>query len=334
MARGGINKRLVKEARDAVLAKGVNPSIDSVRVQLGNTGSKTTIHRYMKELEETEGTRLDDQALLSGTIKDLVASLAANLHSEAKAVVDKAEVTHKNQQQEWYEQEKKQKQALSGAEDTITRLEKELAALRQQQSATTEELRVTALKNQRIEQQLLDFSVLSEEKDRHIQSLEEKHQHARAGTEHYRQSVKEQRDQDQRRHEQQIQLLQTEQRQLNQTLSIKQSDITHLNKENSRLVTEVSEARKQISPMNVKIQSLEKKLNVAETNVASLTTKRIEQQAFVDAQSEALITTKDQLAVADKARQGLCVEIAALTTELTIKDKIFDKMGMSNNQST
>jgi len=48
MARGGI-------------AKGVNPSIDSVRLQLGNTGSKTAIHRYMKELEENEGGRLDDQ---------------------------------------------------------------------------------------------------------------------------------------------------------------------------------------------------------------------------------------------------------------------------------
>ncbi|WP_249746370.1 DNA-binding protein [Pseudomonas rhodesiae] len=46
MARGGINKAVVQEARQALLARGANPSIDAVRVELGNTGSKTTISRY------------------------------------------------------------------------------------------------------------------------------------------------------------------------------------------------------------------------------------------------------------------------------------------------
>lgn len=40
MARGGINKALVKQARDEVLVKGQNPSIDAVRIALGNTGPK------------------------------------------------------------------------------------------------------------------------------------------------------------------------------------------------------------------------------------------------------------------------------------------------------
>lgn len=48
MARGGVNKAIVLEARRALLARGENPSIDAVRIELGNTGSKTTIHRYLK----------------------------------------------------------------------------------------------------------------------------------------------------------------------------------------------------------------------------------------------------------------------------------------------
>jgi len=36
MARGGINKALVKQAREALLARGENPSIDTVRIELGN----------------------------------------------------------------------------------------------------------------------------------------------------------------------------------------------------------------------------------------------------------------------------------------------------------
>lgn len=72
MARGGINKALVKQAREAVLNKGQNPSIDAVRVELGNTGSKSTIHRYLREVEEESSARLDDEALLSQPIKELI----------------------------------------------------------------------------------------------------------------------------------------------------------------------------------------------------------------------------------------------------------------------
>lgn len=54
MGRGGINKTLVIKARQNLIARGGNPSIDAVWVELGNTSSKSTIHRYLKEIEETE----------------------------------------------------------------------------------------------------------------------------------------------------------------------------------------------------------------------------------------------------------------------------------------
>ena len=47
MARAGINKALVQRARDTLLARGEHPSIEAVRVELGNTGSKSTILRYL-----------------------------------------------------------------------------------------------------------------------------------------------------------------------------------------------------------------------------------------------------------------------------------------------
>ena len=42
MARGGINKAVVQKARHALLARGAHPSIDAVRIELGNTGSKSS----------------------------------------------------------------------------------------------------------------------------------------------------------------------------------------------------------------------------------------------------------------------------------------------------
>mgnify|MGYP003344303387 CR=1 FL=1 len=56
MARAGLSRLDVKRARDSLAAQGQHPSIDAIRIALGNTGSKTTIHRYLKELEEEEDT--------------------------------------------------------------------------------------------------------------------------------------------------------------------------------------------------------------------------------------------------------------------------------------
>ena len=52
MARAGIYKSEVVRARNNLLAMGRYPSIDAIRGELGNTGSKGTIHRYLKEIEE------------------------------------------------------------------------------------------------------------------------------------------------------------------------------------------------------------------------------------------------------------------------------------------
>jgi hypothetical protein len=70
MARAGIYKSEVKKARDTLLAQGKHPSIDAVRAELGNTGSKTTIHRYLKELEEEEGTGFGRGVAVSEAIQD------------------------------------------------------------------------------------------------------------------------------------------------------------------------------------------------------------------------------------------------------------------------
>ena len=87
MARGGINKVVVQQARQALIARGENPSIDAIRIELGNTGSKTTIHRYLKELEDVDHGRGTAPALLSDQLTNLVAQMAAQLQDEARAAV-------------------------------------------------------------------------------------------------------------------------------------------------------------------------------------------------------------------------------------------------------
>ena len=112
MARGGINKALVRDARDKVRVRGENPSIDAIRIELGNTGSKTTIHRYLKELEEEEGTRLDDTALLSETLRNTVATLADQLQKEARQIVKQTAAQHKSEVERLQKQSSEQQQTI------------------------------------------------------------------------------------------------------------------------------------------------------------------------------------------------------------------------------
>jgi hypothetical protein len=85
MARTGLYKSEVEKARNSLIAQGRHPSVDAVRIALGNTGSKTTIHKYLKELEEENGGTVDRQVTISAALQNLVAQLATQLEAEASS---------------------------------------------------------------------------------------------------------------------------------------------------------------------------------------------------------------------------------------------------------
>ncbi|MCF5945237.1 DNA-binding protein, partial [Xanthomonas perforans] len=109
MARAGLYKGNVQKARDALLAQGKKPSVDAVRVALGNTGSKTTIHRYLRELEEEEGGGPARSVAVSEALQDLVARLATRLQEEAETILTRERERHGAELQ-------RQQQALSTAQ--------------------------------------------------------------------------------------------------------------------------------------------------------------------------------------------------------------------------
>ncbi|MYN08625.1 hypothetical protein GTP77_14900 [Massilia sp. FT127W] len=82
MARMGLEKSDVQRARDSLIAQSQYPSVDAVRIALGNTGSKSTIHKYLKELEQEQGGAASQNSV-SEALQDLVSRLAARLHEEA-----------------------------------------------------------------------------------------------------------------------------------------------------------------------------------------------------------------------------------------------------------
>lgn len=327
MARGGVSKLLVKQARDALVARGQNPSIDTVRIELGNTGSKTTIHRYLRELEESESTRLDDEALLSSTLKEMVARLAAQLHQEAGEIIEKAQSQHQSDMTQLLDRSQALQKELAQSRQQFADLQTLYRDAEKNATETNTLNQALGIQTERLMQQVEDQKVLLSQKDDYLKSLEEKHQHARDALNHYRASVKDQRDQDLRCFEQQLQTLQVEQRHLNQTISIKQSEISQLSTDNTRMLTQVDETRKQLTATESKLSSLEIKTKAAETS-ADLYKSKLEASAL---QSEEIQQLRNQLAAAEQTRINQDLELATLRSELAIKDQVFAKIGLTED---
>lgn len=290
MARTGLYKSEVKQARDALVVQGKHPSVDAVRIALGNTGSKTTIHKYLKELGEEDGGADGRKASISEALQDLVARLAAQLQEEANLRIDKIQL-------HGADKDRHHAEAMAALKHELvtlgTQLQRAEAAAHQEVTAhgrTRDALQQETITRHTLDQQVTDLKERLTENEAHRQSIEDKHRHAREAREHYRASIKEQRDQDHRRHEQQVQQLQAEMRQLQQTLIVKQDDVTRLNHEGARLVADLSHAQKALYEQQARGRQLEQKLEaiqVAEHQgkavAARLAEKEFQAQAQLDA---------------------------------------------------
>jgi hypothetical protein len=255
MARGGVNKAVVQAARLAILARGENPSIDAVRIEMGNTGSKTTIHRYLKELDDSAPREEAEPAEpINDELLALVVRLAQRLKEQAQEPIDQA--------REAFEQQRKALEArLAAAEEANTELHQQYEfqslALTQESEALQETramLQTEQTRNAGLNQALADSELRLQDKDEQIRSLEEKHLHAREALEHYRNAVKEQREQEHSRHEGQVQQLQMEVRQAQQSALVRQDEITQLHRDNERLLTENRGTLRELSSLQEQLK--------------------------------------------------------------------------------
>ncbi|MDY7533415.1 DNA-binding protein [Pseudomonas sp. Bout1] len=249
MARGGINKAVVQTARLAILARGENPSIDAVRIEMGNTGSKTTIHRYLKELDESETRQTITEAPIDDELGELVARLAQRLKEKAQEPIDLALAQ--------FQQHKAallaQVEELEAAHGQLKQqFDIQAAALADESAAlqsTRSSLQTEQTRNAGLSQACSDYELRINDKDEQIRSLEEKHLHARDALEHYRNAIKDQREQEQRRHEGQLQQVQAELRQAQQSAMVRQDEITQLHRDNERLLIEHRVTVKELSAL-------------------------------------------------------------------------------------
>ena len=324
MARAGIYKSEVLRARDKLLAAGRNPSIDAVREELG-TGSKSTIHRYLKEIEEEEGGATGTRVAVSEAIQDLVGRLAARVNEEAEERVTAAQARHA-------EQLAAHQQAASAlkteAQATRQQLEQTQRALADEKSAhakTSETLRGKTLEGTQLSQQVVDLQERIAAEEGHRQSLEEKHKHARQALEHFRASTKEQRDQDQRKHEQQVQYLQAELRTVNEALATKQQQAVQTLQENARLLGDLSRAQGDLHQIQEEVRSLrplKDELGFAQRRTEELGRRLVEQEAAIHQLNASNDQLQARLNDLTTAKQQLELALVAAKSSVTAQEQV------------
>ncbi len=329
MARGGIYKSEVIRARDKLLAMGRYPSIDAIRQELGNTGSKATIHRYLKEIEEEEGGKAGSKVAISEALQDLVARLAERLNMEADARIADLTAKHAGELAE-------QRQALEAVQaeaatlrKTLEKAEADRASEHAAHQRTKDQLQRETVAHATTMQQVTDLEDRLQAEGGHRRSLEEKHVHAREALEHFRAASKEQREQDQRQHEQQVQYLQGEIKTLRAGLVQAQQEAVTSSQESARLASELSRSERSLHDATSELRALKDvkaQLMSAEQQVDRLGRQVVELQAEAGAHQSRNAELEAGRTSDREEIQRLQVDLAAARASADAQDQLAEKI--------
>jgi uncharacterized protein YukE len=317
MARGGVNKAGVQTARLALMARGEYPSIDSVRIEMGNTGSKTTIHRYLKELDESDLQR-SNQTDIGDELTQLVTHLAQRLQGQAQESIDQAQTDFDASCRVLNEELIQTQKQLAQVTERFDHESAKLGSLSDALLATQQHLQTEQTQNARLTQAMQDMTARLNDKDEQIRSLEEKHLHARNALEHDRACTAQQREQEQQRHDVQAHHLQTELHQVQQHALHRLEDITRLNRDNERLLAEnlitqnqAQSQRQELEQATDTAERTREQFQRSETRCALLEERtRIAQQESIEYRQQ----------LTDQLQQNRVLELILIKTELALEN--------------
>ena len=239
MARPGVYKSEVRKARAVLMAHGKYPSVDAVRAALGNTGSKSTLHRLLKEIEQETGE--SPPTTLSTELQSLVQRLAERLHADADERAAAALEPLEAERREHAHAITRWQTEAQHFRDQLEQTEQALTAAQAAHSQEQKTLADTRLALEQWQERAAGLERQLAARDGHLKSIEDKYAHAQEALTHFRQAAKEQRDQELRRHEHERQGLQVELRRAQDSLVAKTQDLLQLNRDNERLTGRVGQ---------------------------------------------------------------------------------------------
>lgn len=301
-----ISKYDIKQARDRLTARGEYPSIDAILAITG--GSKSTVHKYLHQLERDEG----GTAGISRELQEMVTKMTAQMHAEAYTQVKQLRTAQE-------EKDRRAADALAAEREETARLREQLqsigAALKKEESthaATRDAYHQETIARHRAEQQVAGLKEQLKENNALRAESEKQRDNAEKASDHFRAATKAQRDQDQRRHEGQMQQLQAELRQAQQSIAVKQEEVTKLNKEGARLIAELTHTRDELRREKDHGQRLT--LQIDELRGIDQRNKVLE--GYIVDKDGAALLLRDKLAVSEAREQALTGKVHELEVAL------------------
>jgi DNA repair exonuclease SbcCD ATPase subunit len=313
MARGGVYRSDVEKARRTLIERGKNPTIDGIRAELGNTGSRTTIHRYLRELEAEGAPPVGTKVAVSDALQQLVQQLSAQLHAETDVVL--AEQTAANALKLKDAEARTVLAAKEAAELRLAlqRAEQHLVDERNKHAGTAAEQQEARILVAQLEERVAGHEKRTQAHEAQLQSLEEKHRHARDSLEHFRASSKEQRDREHRQHEQAIEALQGELRNAGDQVTAKNAELLQLNRDNGRLMEQLAQAQKAIKAFER--DQFQQQQELSELRPLSARLSTVEEQAAKSIAEAAAL--REQLDSERKRSNQLTQALSAAEIETT-----------------
>jgi len=335
MARGGVYRTEIEKARNSLLGQGKHPSVDAVRVALGNTGSKTTIHRYLKELEAEDMQGVGGKFPISEALTDLVSRLAGRLNEEADARIAEVQDRFETQVRDRAQQLVQQKLEAQTLHDQLDGSVAQFAAETAAHTATRQALAEATMTIRALEERISGLTTRVGEHEAHARSLETKHEQAREALEHFRVAAKEQREQEQRRHEHQVQGLQLELRQANDTTTAKNQEVLTLNRDNARLTEQVGQLDKELRQLRADIRERDHELQALRPVAADhkvLQARCVLSECSVESLKSELAATRSEVSEERAARLRADSVADRASARLATVDEILAKLGLAGSK--
>lgn len=336
MARSGIYKSEVIRARNNLIAQGRHPSIDAVRVELGNTGSKVTIHRYLKEIEDEEKGKVQGRSVaLSEALQSLTLKLAEQLQDEADQQVLQLKATHAGE--------------LKSVQDLLQTAQAEVRSLmgklsESQKEGAAEKVRyediyrafIAETQTRHIaEQRATDLQLQLESEVGHREATEAKYADARRSLEHFREASREQREQEARQHENQVQFLQHENHSLKESLTQTQLKSAEAFQELARLTSELGAARRELAQqekLKGQLQSLNERFVATQGQRDSLGGQLEQEKQRSEALQTELSKATEQKEAISAKNQGLEAELLTMKIQVETSEKVTEQIRLQVTQ--
>lgn len=339
MGRAGILYSHIAKAASALATEGKNPTVDTIRVALGDTGSKSTIAPLLKRWKaEHQETILEANLGMPVELLQAVKTVYEKMQADVNDQLEQAQITHQAEIEAAAEQVQQAKaesvehgKINIGLQSELECMSADLKRLQIDHHIATVTLSAVQAENIGLNQRLADRTT-------EINALNQQLNQARAQFEHYQEATARQRSEDRQASDQRIARLEQDftdaQRRLaadQATIAQQNAQITHLNLDSERwqhlaqeaqrdlgaagterdqLVYQVKELSKIRIDLDNRLNSAQEALTEARVAVATV-------QKDVDIQTERLVNAGERAAKLDQERAELMQKLAEREAQIT-----------------